>query len=49
MPASEKLRAEFFEAARQLRDHLDDSIAPRATLERVQQLILDYRSEHSRK
>ncbi len=48
-PASEKLRAEFFQAARELRDHLDEKVAPRAMLDRVQQLILDYRSEHARK
>jgi TRAP-type C4-dicarboxylate transport system substrate-binding protein len=47
-PVSEKLRAEFYQRARAVRDHLDAKTFNRAMLERVQQLLFDYRNEHRR-
>jgi TRAP-type C4-dicarboxylate transport system substrate-binding protein len=49
LPVSEKLRADFYRRAREMRDHLDDKVVSRAMLERVQQLLFDYRNEHRRR
>jgi TRAP-type C4-dicarboxylate transport system substrate-binding protein len=48
VPVSDKLRADFFQRAREMRDHLDEKAINRAMLERVQQLLFDYRNEHRR-
>jgi TRAP-type C4-dicarboxylate transport system substrate-binding protein len=46
VPVSETFRAQFFEAARQARENLGAKLVPTALLDRVLQLIVDYRSEH---
>jgi TRAP-type C4-dicarboxylate transport system substrate-binding protein len=48
VPPSEAFRAEFFTAAKNARDHLDESVVPRPLLERVLNLLSDFRAEHPR-
>ena len=45
-PVSKKFRADFFEAARLARQHLDTSVVPRELLDKVSQILADYRAEH---
>jgi TRAP-type C4-dicarboxylate transport system substrate-binding protein len=45
-PVSKKFRAEFFEAARAVRQGLGENLLPRAILDKVAQLLADYRAEH---
>ena len=46
VPVSQKLRAEFFEAARQAREKLDERIVPKELIKEVLTMLADYRSEH---
>jgi TRAP-type C4-dicarboxylate transport system substrate-binding protein len=46
VPVSAKFRAEFFEASRVARQRLGDALVPRALLDRVTQLLADFRAEH---
>jgi TRAP-type C4-dicarboxylate transport system substrate-binding protein len=48
VPVSEQFRAEYFNAAKAARDHLGETMVPRALLERVLRLLADYRVEHQR-
>jgi TRAP-type C4-dicarboxylate transport system substrate-binding protein len=45
VPVSKKFRADFFEAARVARQHLDTTV-PREALDKTTQLLADYRAEH---
>jgi TRAP-type C4-dicarboxylate transport system substrate-binding protein len=44
--ASEAFRAEFFQAARRAREKLGEKLVPRALLDRVLSILVDYRAEH---
>jgi TRAP-type C4-dicarboxylate transport system substrate-binding protein len=46
VPVSDQFRAEFFEAARAMRDRLGDKLVPKALLQRVLGMLADYRAEH---
>ncbi len=46
VPVSDQFRAEFFEAARAMRDRLGDKLVPRPLLQRVLGMLADYRAEH---
>ncbi|HEY5950818.1 MAG TPA: TRAP transporter substrate-binding protein DctP [Kofleriaceae bacterium] len=46
VPVSKKFRAEFFEASRLARQRLGEALVPRALLDKVTQLLADYRAEH---
>jgi TRAP-type C4-dicarboxylate transport system substrate-binding protein len=46
VPVSEKLRAEFFDAARQARDKLDPRIVSKELIKEVLTMLADYRGEH---
>jgi TRAP-type C4-dicarboxylate transport system substrate-binding protein len=46
VPVSAKFRAEFFEASRLARQHLDEALVPRALLDKVARLLADFRAEH---
>jgi TRAP-type C4-dicarboxylate transport system substrate-binding protein len=46
-PVSQKFRYEFFEAARDIRDQLDESLVPRNLLARVLSFLADIRAEHA--
>ncbi|HEY5945572.1 MAG TPA: TRAP transporter substrate-binding protein DctP [Kofleriaceae bacterium] len=46
VPVSKKFRAEFFDGARLARQRLGDSLVPRELLDKVAQLLADYRAEH---
>ncbi len=45
-PVSEKFRAEFFDAARVARKHIAETLVPQVLLDKVAQLLADYRAEH---
>lgn len=47
VPVSKKFRADFFEAARLARQHLDEALLPRELLDKTAQLLADYRAEHN--
>jgi len=49
LAVDEKFRAQFYASMREARDHLDEKRFPRAMLDRVQQLLFDYRNEHRRR
>jgi TRAP-type C4-dicarboxylate transport system substrate-binding protein len=49
VPLSESLRAEFFESARAARTRLGEKLVPAALLNRVLQILADYRAEHGLK
>jgi TRAP-type transport system periplasmic protein len=46
MPVSEKFRAQFFEASRAARQRLGNALVPSQLLDKVSQLLADYRAEH---
>ncbi len=46
VPVSAKLRAEFFEAARQAREKLDERLVSKDLIKEVMTMLADYRSEH---
>jgi TRAP-type transport system periplasmic protein len=46
IPLDEHFRAEFFEAARAARARLGDKLVPTALVNRVLQILADYRAEH---
>ena len=46
LPVSAKLRAEFFEAARQAREKLDERLVSKELLKEVLTMLADYRGEH---
>jgi TRAP-type C4-dicarboxylate transport system substrate-binding protein len=46
LPVSAKLRAEFFEAARQAREKLDDRLVSKDLIKEVLTMLADYRGEH---
>jgi hypothetical protein len=46
VPLSEAFRSEFFEAARAARTRLGDKLVPAPLLNRVLQVLADYRAEH---
>jgi TRAP-type C4-dicarboxylate transport system substrate-binding protein len=46
VPISTKLRAEFFEAARQAREKFDEKLVSKDLLKEVMTMLADYRSEH---
>jgi TRAP-type C4-dicarboxylate transport system substrate-binding protein len=46
VPVTKKFRADFFEAARLARQHLDTSVVPREILDKATQILADYRAEH---
>jgi TRAP-type C4-dicarboxylate transport system substrate-binding protein len=46
VPVSETFRSQFFEAARQAREQLGDRLVPTALLDRVTQMLVDFRAEH---
>jgi TRAP-type transport system periplasmic protein len=46
VPVSKKFRADFFEAARSVRQRLGEVLLPRGLYEQVVQLLADYRAEH---
>jgi TRAP-type C4-dicarboxylate transport system substrate-binding protein len=46
VPVNDQVRAEFFEAARTMRDRLRDALVPPALLQRVLGMLADYRAEH---
>jgi TRAP-type C4-dicarboxylate transport system substrate-binding protein len=46
VPVSKKFRAEFFEASRLMRQQMGEKLVPRDLLDRVTQLLADYRAEH---
>jgi TRAP-type C4-dicarboxylate transport system substrate-binding protein len=46
VPVSDQFRAEFFEAARAMRDRLGEKLGSRALLQRVLGMLADYRAEH---
>ncbi len=46
VPMNQTFRAEFFEAARAARTRLGDKLVPTALLNRVLQVLADYRAEH---
>ena len=48
VPLSPSLRAQYFEAARAVRDRLGDSMLSRALLDDVMRLLADYRAETAR-
>ncbi len=46
VPVSPEFRAEYFAAAKTVRDRLADRLVPRALVERVLRMLADYRIEH---
>jgi TRAP-type C4-dicarboxylate transport system substrate-binding protein len=46
VPVNDQFRAEFFEAARAMRDRLGQALVPPALLQRVLGMLADYRAEH---
>jgi TRAP-type C4-dicarboxylate transport system substrate-binding protein len=46
-PVSERLRAEYFAAAREAREHVTETLVPRALIDRVLRMLADYRAEHA--
>jgi len=48
IPVSAQFRAEFFAAARRARDELPEDLVTHALMDRVLQLLADYRAEHTR-
>lgn len=46
LPVSEKLRAEFFEAARNAREKLDERLVSKKLIAEVLTMLADYRGEH---
>lgn len=46
VPVSKKFKAEFFEASRLARQRLGDALVSRTILDKVTQLLADYRAEH---
>ena len=49
VPVSESLRAEYNAAARQARNKVSDRFVPRELVDRVLQMLADYRIEHARR
>lgn len=49
VPVSESLRAEYNAAARQARNKVSDRFVPRELVDRVLQMLADYRIEHSKR
>ncbi len=43
---SDQFRAEFFDAARSMRERMGDKLVPLALLQRVLGMLADYRAEH---
>jgi TRAP-type C4-dicarboxylate transport system substrate-binding protein len=46
-PVSERFRAEYFNAARAARGHVAETLVPRALIDRVLNMLADYRAEHA--